>query len=82
MLELLKFPWQLSLGHPSFGAAGSSSRAPGAPGAFPGPPGRAALGTRYPGGLRKTQTQATPSPPGRGGGSKEASRCDPGDIIL
>lgn len=46
MLELLKFPWQLSLGHPSSGAAGSSSRAPGPPGTFPGPPGRAALGTR------------------------------------
>lgn len=46
MLELLKFPWQLSLGHPFFGAAGSFSRAPGAPGAFSGLPGRATLGTR------------------------------------
>lgn len=46
MFELLKFPWQLSSRHPFSGAAGSSTRAPGALGSFPGQPGRAALGTR------------------------------------
>lgn len=56
MLELLKFPWQLSPGHPFSTTAGSFSRAPGAPGAFPGRPGRAALGTRLLGRLQKTQT--------------------------
>lgn len=46
VFELLKFPWQLSSRHPSSGAAGSSTRAPGAPGSFPEQPGRAAMGTR------------------------------------
>lgn len=65
-LELIKFPWQLSPGHPSSRRPGSSARAARGPGASAGLPGRGA----------RLETPTAPSPPELGPPDC-ASRCDP-----